>query len=184
MSKVGKKPIIIPAGVKVEVAGGEVKVQGPNSNTMLSLLKGISVSVKEGKIIIMPLNAAKQTRSNWGTMRALIQNAVLGATADFTKELIIEGVGFRAEVQGKELVLNLGFSHPIRVAIPEGIRISVDKNVIKIAGADKKEVGDIAASIRDLKKPEPYKGKGIRYSDEIIRRKAGKKAVTSGGKVV
>jgi len=101
---------------------------------------------------------------------------------DFTKELIVEGIGYRAEIQGKELTLNLGFSHPVKVAIPEGIKISVDKNVIKVAGASKKEVGDIAAHIRHFKKPEPYKGKGIRYSNEIIRRKAGKKAVTSGGK--
>ncbi len=182
MSKVGKKPIIIPSGVKVELVGDEVRVQGANGSAVLPLLKGITVVVGGTEITVTPDNATKQIRSNWGTMRALIQNAVSGAIADFAKELIVEGIGFRAETQGKELLLNLGFSHPIRVLIPEGIKVSVDKNVIKVAGADRRAVGDFAAYVRRLKKPEPYKGKGIRYSDEVIRRKAGKKAVTSGGK--
>lgn len=182
MSKVGKKTIIIPSGVKVESVGNEVKVQGANGNAVLPILKGITVAINGTEITVTPENATKQIRSNWGTMRALIQNAVSGATADFSKELIIEGIGFRAEVQGKDLLLNLGFSHPVRAAIPEKVKVSVDKNIVRIAGADKREVGDFAAYIRRLKKPEPYKGKGIRYSDEVIRRKAGKKAVTSGGK--
>lgn len=180
MSKIGKKPINIPSGVKVEITGEEVKVQGQNGNFVVPILKGITVTLSGDEVTVTPANETKQIRSNWGTMRALVQNAVLGATTDFSKELIIEGIGFKAEVQGKDLVLNLGFSHPIRIAIPDSLKISTDKNVIKIAGSNKHEVGDMAACIRKLKKPEPYKGKGIRYSNETIRRKAGKKATTSG----
>ena len=182
MSKIGKKPIVIPSSVKVEVTNEEVKVQGPNGNFTLPVLSGITVSVNGAEVLVTPANETKQIRSNWGTMRALIQNAVLGATTDFSKELIIEGIGFKAEVQGKDLVMSLGFSHPVRIAIPATLKISTEKNVIKIAGANKHEVGDMSAFIRKLKKPEPYKGKGIRYSTEVIRRKAGKKATTSEGK--
>lgn len=166
----------------MELSSEEVKIQGGNGTFTLPLLKGITVAVQGDSISVTPENTSKQVRSNWGTMRALLQNAVSGAAADFSKELIIEGIGFRAETQGQDLVLNLGFSHPIRVTIPAGIKVSVDKNVIKISGASKEDVGDMAARIRRLKKPEPYKGKGIRYSDEVVRRKAGKKAVSSGGK--
>lgn len=181
MSKVGKKPIVIPAGVKIEVSSGEVKVQGPNGSSAVPVLKGITVTVDGSNILVKPANETKQVRSNWGTMRALVQNAVSGATTDFSKELIIEGIGFKAEVQGSELVMNLGFSHQVRVHIPAGIKISTEKSSIKVSGASRKQVGDMTAYIRSLKKPEPYKGKGIRYSDETIRRKAGKKAVSSGG---
>ena len=124
-------------------------------------------------------NNSKQTINNWGTMRALTANAVAGASNDFMKELLIEGVGYRAEIQGENLILNVGFSHTVNFPIPSGLKISVEKNQIKILGSDKQIVGEVAAKIRSIKKPEPYKGKGIMYKGEIIRRKAGKKAASS-----
>ena len=135
---------------------------------------------ENGELQISLLSKNKQARSNWGTMRALLQNAVTGAAGDFSKELIIEGVGYRAESAPDMLTLNLGYSHPIKFPIPAGIKIAVEKNIIKVSGADKAVVGQVAAKIRKFRKPEPYKGKGIRYSTEVVRRKAGKKAGTSG----
>jgi large subunit ribosomal protein L6 len=181
MSKIGKKPITIPEGVKVHNSGDFIKVEGPNGKMDVKVLKGIKLTIDGSTITVVPDNESKQIRSNWGTMRALIQNAVTGATTDFKKELVIEGIGFRAEVQGSDLVLNLGFSHQVRFPIPAGIKITTEKNVIKISGSDITLVGDIAAHIRKLKKPEPYKGKGIHYSDEVVRRKAGKKATSTAG---
>ncbi|MCL4405154.1 MAG: 50S ribosomal protein L6 [Patescibacteria group bacterium] len=182
MSKIGKKLITIPEGVKIQVVDGLVKVEGSNGNTDMKVLKGITLKIDGNTLSVVPDNESKQIRSNWGTMRALIQNAVTGAKTDFGKELVIEGIGFRAEVQGTDLVLNLGLSHQVRFPIPIGIKIVTEKNVIKISGHDKAQVGDTAAHIRKLKKPEPYKGKGIHYANETVRRKAGKKAIsTSGG---
>jgi large subunit ribosomal protein L6 len=181
MSKIGKKPITIPSGVKVQSTRDSVKVEGPNGKMEIRILKGIKLTIDENNVTVVPENESKQIRSNWGTMRALIQNAVTGATTDFTKELIIEGIGFRSEVQGSDLVLNLGLSHQVHFPIPAGIKVTAEKNRIKISGSDIIQVGDTAAHIRKLRKPEPYKGKGIRYSDEVIRRKAGKKAVSTAG---
>ncbi len=181
MSKIGKKPITIPSGVKVSLTSDLVKVEGPNGKMDVKILKGIKLTIEGDSLTVTPENESKQIRSNWGTMRALIQNAVTGATTDFMKELIIDGIGYRCEVQGAELVLNLGLSHQVHFPIPDGIKIVTEKNLIKVSGSNIELVGDTAANIRKLKKPEPYKGKGIRYSNEVIRRKAGKKALSTGG---
>ncbi len=182
MSKIGKKPIKIEDGVTVKIETGAVKVAGKNGALEVPVLPWISVAEKEGEINVSLLSKNKQARSNWGTMRALLQNAVTGATKDFNKELIIEGVGYRAEVAGSVLNLNLGYSHPIKFDIPNGIRMEVVKNTLKISGADKELVGRVAAKIRSFRKPEPYNGKGIRYINEVIKRKAGKKAAGASAK--
>lgn len=181
MSKIGKKIIVVPQNVKVQVADGFIKVEGPNGNTDMKILKGITLKMDGNNITVVPENESKQIRSNWGTMRAIIQNAIKGATTDFTKELVVDGIGFRVEVQGTDLVLNLGLSHQVHFPIPSEVKISTDKNTIKISGHNKIQVGDVAAHIRKLKKPEPYKGKGIRYANEVVRRKAGKKAISTAG---
>jgi large subunit ribosomal protein L6 len=181
MSKIGKKPIDIPEGVSVEIKDNKIEVKGKNATLGVAKLAGVSVEKKENQIVFLPKNGEKQTISNWGTLRALVQNAIEGALENFTKQLIIEGVGYRASMEGQELVLGLGYSHQIRFSTPEGVSIEVSKNTITISGADKALVGEIAAKIRSFRKPEPYKGKGIRYSDEIVKRKAGKKAVSAGG---
>ncbi|MEX2054311.1 MAG: 50S ribosomal protein L6 [Candidatus Colwellbacteria bacterium] len=181
MSKIGKRPIDIPEGVTVEVKEDEVTVKGPKATLTVSALPNIDVKVDGSQVIFTPQNDTKQTISNWGTFRALVQNAIIGATDGYSKTLVIEGVGYRASVEGSAVVLNLGFSHPIKYDIPEGITVEVEGNKVKISGFDKAVVGETAASIRAFRKPEPYKGKGIKYEDEVVRRKAGKKAVSSGG---
>jgi len=181
MSRIGKNPVIIPDGVTVEIKKDLIEIKGSNATLSVPRLKGISIESKDNQLIFSPEKTDKQTTSNWGTLRALVQNAVKGAVEDFTKELIIEGVGYRANLEGNVLVLGLGYSHPIKFAIPEGIKIEVNKNKLNITGYDKAVVGEVAAKIRSFRKPEPYKGKGIRYSDEVVHRKAGKKAVGAGG---
>ncbi len=179
MSKIGKKPITIPSDVVVEITEEAVMVKGPNANLSVPILSGIEAEIKEGQLIFSARSTNKQTRSNWGTMRALVQNAVEGSKKNFSKSLSIEGVGYRANLEGNTLILSLGFSHPIRFMVPEGIKVEVNGNSVKISGADRAQVGEVAAKIRGFKKPEPYKGKGIRYEGEIVRKKAGKKAVSS-----
>lgn len=180
MSKVGKNPIQIPDGVSIALKEAEgkkiVEVKGKNAVLTVPVLEGIVVSTEEGTVVCTPTKTSKQIRSNWGTMRALIQNAVQGSVENFKKELIIEGVGFRVSMEGKDLVMNVGFSHPVRFSPPEGVVISTEKSTIKVEGASKEKVGETAAKIRKIKKPEPYKGKGIRYNGEVVRRKVGKKA--------
>ena len=175
MSKIGKKQIIIPDNVEVEISGGFLKFKGNKGTTNLKILPYIKTEIKDKSIFFTPENNSKQARANWGTIRSLAHNAIIGLTEGFGKVLEIEGIGYRANMEGNNLVLNLGLSHPIKINPPEGIKISVEKNVIKISGIDKALVGQIAAKIKAFKKPEPYKGKGIRYQGEIIRRKAGKK---------
>lgn len=182
MSKIGKKPIKIEDGVTVTIEKDAVKVSGKNASLEVRVLPWISVSKENGELTVSLLSKNKQARSNWGTMRSLLQNAVMGSVRDFGKELIIEGVGYRAEASGNVLNMSLGYSHPIKFDIPEGIKIEVVKNTVKISGADKELVGQVAAKIRSFRKPEPYNGKGIRYSNEVIRRKAGKKAAGSTAK--
>jgi len=185
MSKIGRKPIGIPEGVTVNVKDDTIEVKGKNATLNVAVLPGVIVEVKDNEVVLTPEKGRgigikqKQVTSNWGTVRALIANAISGLTEDFVKELIIEGVGFRAEVQGDILVLNVGFSHQVKFSIPKGIKIVVEKNIIKVSGADKQLVGRTAADIRKIRKVEPYKGKGIMYKDETIRRKAGKKAVAT-----
>jgi large subunit ribosomal protein L6 len=176
MSRVGKNPVAIPAGVNASVAGGVLTVKGRLGELRLPITDDVDAKVDGGAIAVSPRNDTRKARAMWGTTRANIANMVKGVTEGFTKNLEIEGVGFKAAVEGKDLVLALGFSHPVRYPIPQGITIKCDKPTsVSISGADVQRVGQVAAEIRAWKKPEPYKGKGIRYSDETIVRKEGKK---------
>ncbi|MBI3088669.1 MAG: 50S ribosomal protein L6 [Candidatus Colwellbacteria bacterium] len=181
MSKIGKKPVVIREGVTVDFGENVIEVKSGDNAIAVPILPGIKVEKKENELIFIPADSTKQTVSNWGTMRALTENAVEGVAKGFTKSLAIEGVGYRANIEGEDLVLSLGYSHLVRFNIPKGIRITSEKNMIHVAGQDKQLVGETAARIRRLRKPEPYKGKGIRYSNEVIKRKAGKKAVGKTG---
>jgi len=179
MSRIGKKPIAIPSGVDVKIekkdAGIMVSVKGPKGNLVVPMPPKTSLEQKDAELIFTVKNPeSKDGRALWGLARSLVNNAVVGVTEGYQKSLEINGVGFKAAVQGKKLVLNVGFSHPVDYALPEGIAAAVEKNVITINGIDKQLVGQTAAEIRAIKKPEPYKGKGIKYVDEHIRRKAGK----------
>ena len=183
MSRIGKLPIVIPEGVLVEIDNGTIRVKKDNQELKHQLPPGIKVKIEEQQIIIERLNNMRLYRSLHGLTRSLIFNMVNGVSEGFEKVLEINGVGYRADLKGKDLELNLGFSHPIRVVAPEGIEFIVEKQkTIKVIGADKQVVGKIAAEIRSLKKPEPYKGKGIKYADEHIRRKVGKAGAAVGGK--
>ncbi|MEK7114688.1 MAG: 50S ribosomal protein L6 [Patescibacteria group bacterium] len=175
MSKIGKKPIIIPDNVEFKINGGFLELKGAGGVISLKILPHIKVKSEDKTVSFVPENDSKQARANWGTIRALTFNAVVGVAQGFNKILEIEGVGFKANMEGDILVLNIGYSHPVKFVSPEGIKISVEKNTIKVSGIDKALVGETAAKIRALKKPEPYKGKGIKYQGEVIRRKAGKK---------
>ncbi|HOD96688.1 MAG: 50S ribosomal protein L6 [Candidatus Paceibacterota bacterium] len=179
MSKIGKKLIVIPDNVKIEVLENEVMIKGPKGELKVPLFPDFNVELEGNYLKIIPTREKKFTSAFWGTLRSLIANAVKGVSEGFEKKLEIEGVGYRANVEGNILVLNLGFSHPIRFEIPKGIDIVVAKNLITISGADKQLVGQTAAKIRSFRKPEPYKGKGIHYVGEHIRRKAGKKATAT-----
>lgn len=175
MSKIGKKPITIPEGAEVKINDGILELKGKNGEMNIKVLPYIKAEIKDNQIIFDIQNNSKQARANWGTTRSLTQNAILGIIEGFTKVLEIEGVGYRAEMQEGDLVLSVGLSHPIKISPPEGINISTEKNTIKVSGIDKFLVGEVSAKIRAVKKPEPYKGKGIRYQGEVIRRKVGKK---------
>jgi len=177
MSRIGKKPIVLPAGVQVKINGRDIEVSGPKGKLSWRLPTGIEAREKEGMIILSTSSDSAGSSSLWGTNRAVLANMVAGVEKGYAKRLNIEGVGYRAQVQGDKLVLLLGFSHPVEITAPEGISFSVEKNTITVSGIDKVLVGETAAKIRAKRKPEPYKGKGIRYENEIVRRKAGKKAV-------
>ena len=181
MSRVGKKPIQIPAGVEVKQEGNYIFVKGPKGELKREAFSEVKISVKDGKIEVFPYKESKKTNAIWGLCRALVFNMVEGVSKGYKKKLQIEGIGFKARVEGDKLILNVGFSHPVEVLQPEGIKFSVEKNIIIISGFDKELVGQIAAKIKMIKKPEPYKGKGIRYFGEVIKLKAGKKVVASGG---
>ncbi len=180
MSRIGKKPISIPAGVTVTATGSSLAVKGPKGELQRTIHPDMSVEIRENFMEVKPRREDKRTPALWGLTRALAANMIEGVVKGYEKKLEIEGIGFRANVEGDgSLNLALGFSHPIRVKVPPGIKFSVEKNVLTVSGIDKELVGNTAASVRALKKPEPYKGKGIRYQGEIVRRKAGKKAVAS-----
>ena len=180
MSRIGKKPIKIPEGVKVEIAGNEIKVSGPKGELKQFIHHEIKVEVKDGNILVAPkAELSKKGRGLWGLYRALISNMVEGASKGFEKKLEIEGVGFKAIVDADGITLNLGFTNPIKIAKIEGVDFKVEKNLITVSGIDKERVGHMAALIRKQKKAEPYKGKGIKYQGEKIRRKEGKKVVAS-----
>src|SRR4051812_5213442 len=176
MSRIGRKPITVPAGVTVELTGRHVKVTGPKGTLELNILPGIKIE-QDGA----PLNVSKEVETPetgrlYGLMRTLVDNMVIGVSTGFTRALEINGVGFRAAIAGDTITLSLGFSHPVIFTLPQGVEAKIEKNVITLTGFDKQLVGQVAANIRALKKPEPYKGKGIKYVEETIRRKAGKTA--------
>jgi len=175
MSRIGNRAIQIPSGVTVDVADGEIQVKGPKITLRGKVPAGISARVENGAIRFARGEDTKEARRLHGLARALANNMVIGATTGFTRRLEIEGVGYRADVRGKELHLLLGYSHPIVVPIPDGLVVAVDANTkLAITGADKETVGQFAANVRSLRAPEPYKGKGIKYAEERIRRKVGK----------
>jgi large subunit ribosomal protein L6 len=178
MSRIGRKEIPLPKGVEVRQDGNAVVVKGPKGSLATPLVPGISVNVENNVVTFARTNEENRTRAFHGLMRALVANNVRGVSEGFKRELDIVGVGYRAEVKGKEVVFQLGYSHPVRFPVPEGIDITVDGKTghITVTGIDRQKVGQTAAEIRSLRQPDPYKGKGIKYSDEIIRRKAGKAA--------
>ena len=176
MSRIGKKPVVVPGGVTADIADGTLTVKGPKGTLTLSLADDVTYAVEDGSISVQPANATKRARSFWGMQRTLVQNLVTGVTEGYTKVLEITGVGYRANAQGKNLKLQLGYSHDVDFAVPEGIEIKTpDNTTIEISGIDKQKVGQVAAEIRRWRKPEPYKGKGIKYRGEFIFRKEGKK---------
>jgi large subunit ribosomal protein L6 len=178
MSRIGNKPIELPKGVEVKQVGEAVTVKGPKGSLSTNLVAGIGVKVENNVVSFTRGDEEKKSRAFHGLVRALVANNVRGVSEGFKRELDIVGVGYRAEVKGKEVVFQLGYSHPVRFAIPQGIEITVDAKTghIVVTGIDKQKVGQTAAEIRALRKPDPYKGKGVKYSDEVIRRKAGKAA--------
>jgi large subunit ribosomal protein L6 len=175
MSRIGKEPITLPSGVTVEIEGTRVKVSGAKGALERDCRPEIEIEQKEGQIFFSPKGNSKRIRSFWGMTRTLVKNMVMGVNEGFEKKLVVEGVGYRANVAGKTLTLSVGYSNPVEFSLPEGIAADVDKNnQITVTGIDKELVGQTAAKIRDIRKPEPYKGKGIRYINEHIVRKVGK----------
>ena len=191
MSRIGKKPILIPEGVEINIEAQKVVIKGPKGELVREIRPEVKIEIKDNQIFVLSrTKASKQQKSAnkqtkkikafWGLTRALLSNMVEGVVTGYEKKLEIKGVGFRAEVEGEELVLQLGFTHPVKVKISKDIKFSVEKNIITISGIDKELVGQTAARIRRTKPPEPYKGKGIRYLGEVVRRKVGKKVITAG----
>ena len=174
LSRIGKLPIEIPSGVTITVDSGDVKVVGPKGELTQFITPAVNVKVEDGTLTVHPKDESKEARAQHGLMRALINNMVVGVTQGFEKKLEVNGVGFRVATSNNELDMALGVSHPVKYKAPEGITITNDKMVITVSGIDKQQVGQAAAEIRALKKPEPYKGKGIKYANEVILRKAGK----------
>jgi large subunit ribosomal protein L6 len=176
MSRIGKHPVTVPQGVNVTVDGNMIRATGKLGELKAQLPPGVVVTFEDGKIGVMPREDADQGRAQWGLSRTLVQNMITGVAQGFTRRLEISGVGYRAAIDGKVLNLQLGYSHDIKFAVPEDVKIACETpTAINISGADRQRVGQIAAEIRSFRKPEPYKGKGIRYSDEKILRKEGKK---------
>lgn len=181
MSKIGKLPIIITGGATVEVSGRSVKVTGPKGILTTDLPRTIEVEVKDGIINVYCKGNSKIDQSNHGTIRALINNNIKGVTVGWSKKLELVGTGFRAELTGTTLSLTVGYSHPVKIEAPEGITFKVEKTFVTVEGANRETVGQVSANIRAVRPPEPYKGKGIKYTDEVIRRKAGKAAAKTTG---
>ena len=176
MSRIGKKPITVPAGVTATIDGGQISVKGPKGTLAMPLRDEISYTLEDGGISVVPANDTKRARAFWGMQRTMVQNLITGVSDGFTKKLLINGVGYRAAAQGSNLNLKLGYSHDVNINVPEGIEVKTpDNTTIEISGADKQKVGQLAAEIRRWRKPEPYKGKGIKYDGEFIFRKEGKK---------
>ncbi|MEK7509807.1 MAG: 50S ribosomal protein L6 [Patescibacteria group bacterium] len=179
MSRIGKQQIAVPAGTEVSVSTDAVTVKGKGGTLMRPLHPAIKISVQSGIAAVEPANNTRLAKALWGTYAAHLKNMIAGVNTPFMKKLQVEGIGYKAELSGKNLKLAVGFSHPVMVAVPEGLAVAVDKNIITISGADKDAVGQFAASVRETKKPEPYKGKGIRYEGEVVRMKQGKKAAAA-----
>lgn len=177
MSRIGKKVIILPEKTEIEVSSGKVSVKGPLGVLSRVLHPVIEVVVKGNEVVVNPRRIDVESRALWGTYASHITNMIAGVNNLFEKKLILEGIGFKSEVNGDKIILALGFSHPVALTIPEGLKVTVEKNIITVSGSDKEEVGQFTSRLRALKKPEPYKGKGMHYSDEIIRRKQGKKSL-------
>ena len=176
MSRIGKKPVTVPAGVTPTINDGIISVKGPKGTLTMPLRDEISYTLEDGGISVQPANDTKRARAFWGMQRTMVQNLVTGVTEGFTKKLLITGVGYRAAAQGRTLKLQLGYSHDVNIDVPEGIEVKTpDATTVEISGADKQKVGQLAAEIRRWRKPEPYKGKGIKYDGEFIFRKEGKK---------
>lgn len=184
MSRLGKKPILIPEGIEVKLEDGILTVKGPLGKIQKQFKDDIIISISKEAVKLEPKKlekrrGAKKLSALWGTYASAIRNMIKGVSEVFQKKLVIEGVGYRAQKEGLNLVLNVGFTHQVKIPVPEGIDVKIEKNIIAFSGVDKELVGTFASRVRDAKKPEPYKGKGIRYEDEIVRHKAGKKAVAS-----
>ena len=176
MSRIGKKAVAVPSGVTANIADKILSVKGPKGTLTMPLADEIKYAVEGSEISVQPANDTKRARSFWGMHRTLVQNLVTGVTEGFSKKLVITGVGYRAAAQGKTLKLQLGYSHDVNIAVPEGLEVKTpDATTVEISGADKQKVGQLAAEIRRWRKPEPYKGKGIKYDGEYIFRKEGKK---------
>ena len=176
MSRIGKQTITVPAGTDVNVADGVVAVKGKGGELRKKVNSLVNITVADGTVAVNPVDESRAAHAMWGTFASHVQNMIQGVNEGFEKKLIVEGVGFKVNLNGKTLVLEVGFSHSVEMEVPEGVEVIVEKNEITIKGADKEQVGQFAANVRAVKKPEPYKGKGIRYSDEVVRRKEGKRA--------
>lgn len=177
MSRIGNKEISLPTTVTLDINPTQVMVNGPKGQLVVEIPRGISIEVKDQQVLVK--RASDNFKAFHGLVRSLVFNAIEGVEKGFEKKLELHGVGYRAALEGNNLNLSLGFSHPVKVTAPEGIQFKVEKNVITVSGIDKQRVGQVSAEIRSYRKPEPYKGKGVRYSDEIVRRKAGKAAKTA-----
>jgi len=180
MSRIGKLPVQIPKGVEVKVEGNSVKVKGTKGELEKKLPDIVKVKIENGQVSVTSSGKSKNSKALWGTYRSHIANMVHGVSEGWEKKLEMVGTGYRAKLEGKDLELTVGFSHPVKIKAPEGITYTVEKTIITIAGVDKELVGQVAAQIRSIRPPEPYKGKGIRYVDEEVRRKPGKAAKTEG----
>ena len=181
MSRIGSKPVIIPEDVKVNLSPEVVEVSSPKGVLKVDIHPNSKIEISDSKIIVNRKDDTKLSKSVHGLMRSLINNAVIGVTEGFKKELEVVGVGYRASVADNKLTLKVGFSHDVIMEIPEGLELEVKKNIISVSGIDKQLVGQMAANIRKVRKPEPYKGKGIKYTDEIVRRKVGKAVKSTTG---
>jgi len=181
MTRIGKQPVDIPNGVEIKIEDKHVFVKGPKGNLDFDFHRRVIFEIKDNKVLVSVNHPEeKKSRELWGLSRVLVSNMITGVTEGFSKQLEINGVGYKAEISGKKLTVHAGYSHPVNMEAPEGIEIAIEKNLITVAGIDKQMVGQFAAQIREIRKPEPYKGKGIKYIDEVVRRKAGKVVKAAG----
>jgi large subunit ribosomal protein L6 len=177
MSRIGKQPITLPKGVEASFTGGVFVVKGPKGTLSRAMKDDVAITIQDGVVTFTPARDTDFARALWGTYASHVMNMITGVTEGYQKKLEIEGVGYRGEVKGRNLVLSLGFSHPVEIAIPQGIEVLIEKGLFTVSGIDKDLLGQFTATVRGMKEPEPYKGKGIRYQGEYIIRKQGKKAV-------